>query len=253
MPHLVHERLHLAKAKQCRLVAHRSREIAHHLYQRPHVTVSLAMLSSELGHPCTATFAGTRVHVQIEQPHPSLAVGHLVHLGLGVIALYVGGLDKRQSIESMIEVEDALPYLFKREIGTQQLAVEVVFLFPQQLAVVGEVVFLYRKISTLPPSIVLHLLQIGLRRWKRRLLQPLHESPHRRHIASHLVAKDIRRIIVVTQQPSHLEPQLHNTEDGGVVIIVVASVATIVVGLVEHPTQWTTLGIGHKGNITGTM
>ena len=142
---LVHKGLHLVETQQRRFVSNGFGEVAHHLNQRSNLFASYIALLAECGLPGTAALAGSRVHVQIEHTHETVAVHHLVNLHIGVVDFDVVGLAERDSIQAAVQVEDALPHFLHLQVGTQQLRVEVILLLLQFLAVVAEVPALQRK------------------------------------------------------------------------------------------------------------
>ena len=98
------------------------------------------MLPAELGHPGTAAFRRTWVHVKIEQPHLPLAVEHVVDVHLLVVDGYVAVLLEVQAVKTIVEIENPLAYCIQREVGSQLFAVEVVALLLE----------LFRQIADIP-------------------------------------------------------------------------------------------------------
>ena len=175
----------------------------------------------------------------------TVGVEHLVGRGVGVVYGH-GDRTERNAVEAVRQEEDTVLHVLQREVRTQHLLVEVVFLLADLLGVIPPVPRFEHGTLLVGTQQRLHLGQLLLRAAERRGPYALQQVERRTGRAGHLVGDDVCGIGVVAQQVGFLGAQTHEVVHQLLVIVLVVVVRTRQIALVELAAQVAARRVGHE-------
>lgn len=136
MAKLVEEGLTLIEIEERRFVGGRLCEVADDLNDRDNVvTLAVDALTTELGHPSTATLACAGEEIHIEDTDDLTIFKHLVGMSLSIVVGQLGILAESESIKFISHGESALTHIVEGEIGADGIVIEVIFGLAQLFAI----------------------------------------------------------------------------------------------------------------------
>ena len=193
------------------------------------------------------------MHIEIKDAHKALAVADTIGADVFLVDLYVRGFVEGETVERMVESKNSLSHFVELKVGTKYLGIEVVALFFQLLAVVGEVPVLQLKVGTDAAGVGAHLFELALGEGQRRSVQPGKECVDGCGCLGHCARERIGGIVGIAQQLGLLEAQLNYAAYDVAVVVAVAAVAAAVVGLPHLLAQAAVVGIGEEGTVGGCV
>ena len=112
-------------------------EVADHLDDGDDVVaVAVDFLAAEFGHPSTAALAGTRMEIHVENADNLVSVENFVGMGILVVGGKGAVFAEGNAVEFVGSGEGAFTNIVEGEVGTDEVVVEVVFLFAEFFAIV---------------------------------------------------------------------------------------------------------------------
>ncbi len=232
----------IVRRQQRGLAARALGEIADIDDERGNRAVEL-LLIAQRGHPGAGSLRGAGVIVAIEQrlvlavaipdfPDPDVGVP-----GRDILALLEGDAEQAGGA-----VEGGLDHVVEHKIGLDRGVIEIGADLPELLGVVAPIPGCQRKIAALLRDQRLHRVAVGERPRPRRLPDPLQEAAHGVRRLGHGILEPVGGVVREAHDLGGFLAQRQDLDDGRVVVVGIAIVATRGEGLEDLFAQVAAIG-----------
>ncbi len=247
--HFVEEGRRVIKADQHRLAGRALDEVGVVGRQHGLFTVK-GGVAAIAGRPGARALALAGVGIEIPQADmvAGIAIGHFPDADIGVEDRHgaVGDLFKLEAEELAGHIEHRFAQVLDVEVLLHFLGVQVVFGLTHLFHVVAVIPRLDRDVVATLVCERLHLCDFLFDAGDGGRPDRLHQLQRALGRAGHAVLEAPLGVIVVAQQFNALVTQLQDFGDDGVVVVLVAIVAAIVIGAPDFLAQITLVGIGQE-------
>ena len=184
------------------------------------------ILRQDIIHPCARTFACTREIVGVEDAYQrTVGFGYFEDFYLFVINRHVLQFLELYAIQFSCYTERTLAYVVQLEVWLDLLFIQCIFGFAQFLGIEPPVPGLEFLTRVVLFQQLLQSCRLTFGSLQGRCPNGCEESIYGLMVLCHAVRQDIVRRVVITEQFSFLDTQLHLTQDDRFVIIGVVMVA----------------------------
>ncbi len=252
---LVEHGLYVVEGLERRLVTGREGHVADVGHDGLHALCAVVGLAAEAAAPGTGTLAVTREVIAVEDGnHIAVAVDHVPGLcGRLVLGIIFGALVERQAVELVRHIEDTLLHLVDFQILRHDRLIDV------ELGFLGfvEVVHIVPGLRFALDAVFLHHgLDVGdlfVRLLDGRRPDLVEQVVHVGGVLSHAVFERHGCIVAVAHQFGALQTQRDDAGGDGLVVVLVAVVAAVVVHLINLLAEVTVLAVLQHGIAAGAL